>query len=455
MTTRSLFWFRRDLRLIDNPALLDALSAADETLLLFIMDDEVAQRAGPYRRAYLADSLAKLDESVGGALAVVSGAHAGVLKELSQRYGITSIHAAREFAPYGAAVEKEIAHAGLEVEYTGSGYAIAPGRVRKSDGTNYRVYTPFFRAWQSHGWRPPVSDAGNPRFVEPEGTERNLPTWPAPAGVAIQEAGEKAAQARWSAFKREGLSKYDEQRNIPGVLGTSRLSPHLRWGEIHPRTLLAGLNQNTAHDTFRKEIAWREFYADVLHHNPQTSRDYYAPAFAAMRYDEPGEKFAAWCEGMTGYPIVDAAMRQLRKEGWMHNRARMVVASFLVKDLHIEWRHGADYFMKYLIDNDVASNSHGWQWTAGCGTDASPYYRIFNPIEQGRRFDPEGNYIKHYVPELSHLAAPDIHTPWELPEERINGYPQPIVDHARERLESLARLAEIKAAKEPNPHQHA
>lgn len=455
MATRSLFWFRRDLRLADNPALLDALAAADETLLLFIMDEEVAQRAGPYRRAYLADSLMRLNESVGGKLAVVSGTHVDVLKDLSARYGITSIHAARDFAPYGAAVERELAAAGLKVEYAGSPYAIAPGRVRKPDGTNYRVYTPFFRAWQTHGWRPPIFAPSNPRFVEPTAAERNLPTWSAPAGVDIQEAGERAALARWSAFKGEALSEYDEQRNIPGVAGTSRLSPHLRWGEIHPRTLLAGLNQTPAHEVFRKEIAWREFYADVLHHNPHTSRDYYAPAFAAMRYDEPGAKFIAWCEGRTGYPIVDAAMRQLRQEGWMHNRTRMVVASFLVKDLHIEWRHGADYFMKYLIDNDVASNSHGWQWTAGCGTDASPYYRVFNPVEQGRRFDPEGNYIKRFVPELAHLSAPEIHTPWEVLAGNANGYPQPIVDHARERLESLARLDEIKAAKAPNPHQPA
>ena len=455
MATRSLFWFRRDLRLADNPALLDALSAADETLLLFIMDDEVAERAGPYRRAYLADSLARLNESVNGKLAVVFGSHVDVLKDLVQRYDIGSIHAAQEFAPYGVAVEQEIASAGIVIESAGSPYAVAPGRVRKPDGTNYRVYTPFFRAWQSHGWRGPAAAPSNPQFVELEGSERNLPTWPTPAGVDIQEAGEKAALARWSAFKAGGLSEYDEQRNIPGVAGTSRLSPHLRWGEIHPRTLLAELNQTTAHEIFRKEIAWREFYADVLHHNPHTSRDYYAAGFAAMRYDEPGDKFKAWCDGMTGYPIVDAAMRQLREEGWMHNRARMVVASFLVKDLHIEWQHGAEHFMKYLIDNDVASNSHGWQWTAGCGTDASPYYRVFNPIEQGRRFDPDGNYIKHFVPELSHLSAPDIHTPWEVLDGHLHDYPQPIVNHAIERLESLARLAEIKAAKEPNPHQPA
>ena len=215
------------------------------------------------------------------------------------------------------------------------------------------------------------------------------------------EAGEQAALERWKYFKKNGLDQYDEQRNFAGIEGTSKLSHHLKFGEIHPRTLLADLNKTKAHEVYRKEIAWREFYADVLFHNPHTVNEYYAPKFAGMRYDKPGAKFKAWCEGKTGYPFVDAAMRQLLKEGWMHNRTRMVVASFLVKDLHIEWQHGANFFMEHLVDFDVASNSHGWQWTAGCGTDASPYYRVFNPIEQGRRFDPDGVYIKKYIPELS------------------------------------------------------
>lgn len=455
MTSRSLFWFRRDLRLRDNPALLDALAAADETLLLFIMDDEIATQAGEYRRAYLADSLARLNGSVGGKLAVISGSPAAVLKQVSERYEITSIHAAKQHAPYGVAREAEVAAIGLEVEYTGSNYAVAPGRVLKGDGTNYRVYTPFFRAWVGHGWRGPAKSPKDPHFITPKPVDQNLPQWPTPKGAVLQEAGEEAAIARWSAYKAGALSQYDEARNIPSLPGTSRLSPHLRWGEIHPRTILADLNQTSAHDIFRKEIAWREFYADVLHNYPQTSREYYAPKFAEMRYDEPGQKFHRWCEGMTGFPIVDAGMRQLRREGWMHNRVRMVVASFLVKDLHIEWQYGANYFMQHLIDNDVASNSHGWQWTAGCGTDASPYYRVFNPIEQGRRFDPEGEYIKRFVPELAHLSPPDIFTPWEVLNGGAKGYPEPIVDHAVERIESLTRLEEIKVPKEPSPHQSA
>jgi deoxyribodipyrimidine photo-lyase len=222
------------------------------------------------------------------------------------------------------------------------------------------------------------------------------------------------------------------------------MSAHLTWGEIHPRTLLAGLGENKAHDTFRKEIAWREFYADVLFNYPHTDKDYYAPNFANMRYDEPGQKFIAWCEGKTGYPFVDAGMRQLIKEGWMHNRVRMVVASFLAKDLHIEWQHGALFFEEHLVDFDIASNAHGWQWTAGCGTDASPYYRVFNPIEQGKRFDENGDYIRKYVPELAHLSADEIHEPWDAADGYKHGYPKKLVEHSLERIESLARLEEIK-----------
>jgi deoxyribodipyrimidine photo-lyase len=283
-------------------------------------------------------------------------------------------------------------------------------------------------------------------MISPQEGDQEIPSWPIPVASAFPEAGESAALRRWQEFQESALEDYDSARNIPGVDGTSQMSPHLRWGEIHPRTLLAALGNSSAHEVFRKEIAWREFYADVLHHHPHTSRDYYAPRFATMRYDVAGEEFLAWCEGNTGYPFVDAAMRQLVQTGWMHNRARMVVASFLVKDLHIEWKRGADFFMKYLIDNDVASNSHGWQWTAGCGTDASPYYRIFNPVEQGKRFDSAGEYVKKYVPELRHLSPEFVHEPWLAPDGHSQGYPVRIIDHATERLESLTRLAEIKAA---------
>jgi deoxyribodipyrimidine photo-lyase len=455
VSERSLFWFRRDLRLADNPALLAALDEGKDCLAIFVMDLEIAERSGPYRRAYLADSLRSLDESLGGRLAVINGRAHKVIPRVVKDYGVTSIHAAKSFTRYGLQDEAALLAGGVEIEYTGSSYAVAPGRVRKPDGTNYRVYTPFWRAWMTHGWRAPVAAPKKPNFVLPQKNDREFPDWVSPVGTALQQAGESAAKARFAHFLKAGVDRYDQDRNSPGIAGTSRLSPHLRWGEIHPRTILAELNQSSAHEVYRKEIAWREFYADVLHHYPHTDHDYYAPQFKAMRYDQPGAKFEAWCNGKTGYPIVDAAMRQLIAEGWMHNRTRMVVASFLVKDLHIEWQHGADFFMKYLIDNDVASNTHGWQWTAGCGTDASPYYRVFNPIEQGKRFDPQGDYIRKYVPELAHLQAPDIHEPWSVLDGYSNGYCERIVDHAAERLESLARLEEIKVAKELPPANHA
>lgn len=438
-------WFRRDLRLIDNPALLAAIEAGEEIIPVFILDPKLIQATGTKRLAYMAASLRSLDESLGNKLHVCVGDQVEVLKELMQKYGATSVHISAEYEPYGVARDARIEAAGIELTRTGSPYAVAPGRVKKpSDATNYRVYTPFYRGWLAHGWRAPVAAPKSIKAVTPDAKYRNFPTWDAPEGTEIPLAGEKAAHERFKYFKANGLDSYDEARNFAGIDGTSKMSAHLKWGEIHPRTLLAGLGESKAHDTFRKEIAWREFYADVLHNYPHTDKDYYAPQFAKMRYDEPGDKFVAWCQGKTGYPFVDAGMRQLLKEGWMHNRVRMVVASFLAKDLHIEWQHGALFFEEHLVDFDVASNAHGWQWTAGCGTDASPYYRVFNPIEQGKRFDEQGDYIRKYVPELAHLSADEIHEPWESVNGYKNGYPKKIVEHSLERIESLARLEEIK-----------
>ena len=443
--SRSIMWFRRDLRLIDNPALLAAIEAGEEIVPVFILDPKLIEITGAKGLAYLAESLRNLDQSLGNKLHICTGDHVDVLNELKKKYDATSVHIASEYDQYALARDARIESAGIELTRTGSPYAVAPGRVKKpSDATNYRVYTPFYRGWLLHGWRAPVAAPKVIKAVTPDEKYRNFPTWQPPKGTEIFAAGEKAAHDRFKKFKAKGLDAYDETRNFAGIDGTSKMSTHLTWGEIHPRTLLAGLGETKAHDTFRKEIAWREFYADVLHNYPHTDKDYYAPQFANMRYDEPGEKFKVWCEGKTGYPFVDAGMRQLVKEGWMHNRVRMVVASFLAKDLHIEWQHGALFFEEHLVDFDIASNAHGWQWTAGCGTDASPYYRVFNPIEQGKRFDENGDYIRKYVPELAHLSADEIHEPWDSADGYKHGYAKKIVEHATERIESLARLEEIK-----------
>ena len=448
MSTRSIVWFRRDLRISDHPALVAALSESDEIVPVFIIDSKLIERTGSNGLAYLAQSLQHLDASLDKKLQVIAGQPIDVLKKLQEKYNAQSVHISAEYEPVSAAQDVEIEKSGIKLVRTGSAYAVAPGRVLKpSDQTPYRVYTPFYRAWLTHGWRKPEQKPKSIAAVTPDSDSRQFPDWKVPTGVSITEAGEAAANERFKHFQKNGLDNYDEARNLAGIDGTSKMSAHLTWGEIHPRTLLAPLGQSKAHEVFRKEIAWREFYADVLFNNPHTETDYYAPQFAKMRYDKPGKQFKAWCEGNTGYPFVDAAMRQLLAEGWMHNRTRMVVASFLVKDLHLEWQLGERFFREHLVDYDVASNAHGWQWTAGCGTDASPYYRVFNPVEQGKRFDENGDYVRKYVPELAHLNGIEIHEPWEVLDGYQNDYPQPIVNHATERLESLARLDEIKASK--------
>jgi deoxyribodipyrimidine photo-lyase len=448
VSTRSIVWFRRDLRISDHPALVAALSESDEIVPVFIIDSKLIERTGSNGLAYLAQSLQHLDASLDKKLQVIAGQPIDVLKKLQEKYNAQSVHISAEYEPVSAAQDVEIEKSGIKLVRTGSAYAVAPGRVLKpSDQTPYRVYTPFYRAWLTHGWRKPEQKPKSIAAVTPDSDSRQFPDWKVPTGVSITEAGEAAANERFKHFQKIGLDNYDEARNLAGIDGTSKMSAHLTWGEIHPRTLLAPLGQSKAHEVFRKEIAWREFYADVLFNNPHTETDYYAPQFAKMRYDKPGKQFKAWCEGNTGYPFVDAAMRQLLAEGWMHNRTRMVVASFLVKDLHLEWQLGERFFREHLVDYDVASNAHGWQWTAGCGTDASPYYRVFNPVEQGKRFDENGNYVRKYVPELAHLKGIEIHEPWDVLDGYLKDYPQPIVNHATERLESLARLDEIKASK--------
>jgi deoxyribodipyrimidine photo-lyase len=445
----AVHWFRRDLRLGDNPALLTAADAGGGVVVpLFVLDRALWGPAGDVRRAYLNASLRALDESLGGHLHVRRGAPVEQVVAVARSTGASSVHLAADTGPYGrrrdAAVEAAVSAAGIDVVRTGCAYAVPPGSVRTKQGTPYSVFTPFSRSWREHGWPAPAARPGGITWVAPEGAGHDLYADPDLGDLVLPPAGEQAALRRWQVFRDagpDGLDGYAERRDRPDLEGTSTLSHHLKWGEIHPRTVLADLEGRTGDGptTFRSEIAWREFYADVLWHHPHTAREYYRSEYARMPYDDPGEAFQAWTTGHTGYPFVDAGMRQLRAEGWIHNRVRMVVASFLVKDLHIEWQHGARHFMRWLRDGDLASNSHGWQWAAGSGTDAAPYFRVFNPVSQGQRFDPDGAYVRRYVAELRHLQTAAAHTPWDHPDGYAHGYPRQIVEHGAERAEALQR----------------
>ncbi len=441
-TPTAVMWFRRDLRLHDNPALLEALSAG-EVLPLFVLDPALWGRSGPVRRSYLAASLRALDESMGGALVVRRGDPVEEVRKAAKAIGAGSVHLAADYGPYGARrdeeVEKALAEEDVAFERLGSPYAVAPGRVLNGSGNPFKVYTPFQKAWAAHGWRGPVDAPSNPTWVEMKGEE--IPAAELPQGTEIVEAGEAAARKAWFSFRDHRLGGYDDDRNHPSVDHTSRMSTYLRWGEIHPRTMLADLadKRGKGADTYRKELAWREFYADVLFNNPDSARQDLREELSSLQYDDPGEGFEAWKAGRTGFPIVDAGMRQLAATGFMHNRLRMITASFLVKDLHVWWRHGARWFMERLADGDLASNQHGWQWVAGTGTDAAPYFRVFNPTLQGQKFDPDGDYIRTWVPELADLPAKEIHEP-----SGVAGYPAPIVDHKEERAEALSRYEKAR-----------
>jgi len=266
----------------------------------------------------------------------------------------------------------------------------------------------------------------------------------------LPSADPAVVHRRWQEFVENGLESYDELRDLPGVDGTSRMSVALRWGLVHPCELIDDLAPTRPHEVFRSELAWRDFYADVLFHRPETAWHNLQPKMDAMPVDTDAaarSRLDAWMDGMTGYPIVDAGMRQLLAIGWMHNRVRMITASFLVKDLHLPWQWGARHFMRHLVDGDLASNNHGWQWTAGPGTDAAPYFRVFNPTSQSKRFDADGAYIRRWVPELADLAPAAIHEPGGSGRAtRPEAYPPPMVDHAEERTEALARYRSVTSS---------
>jgi deoxyribodipyrimidine photo-lyase len=451
----AVLWFRRDLRLRDHPALLAARDAAGpdgDVLPVFVFDDRLWGPSGAPRRHFLLDCLSALDGDLGGALVLRAGDPVRELPALAREVGAVSVHVSADAGPYGrrrdAAVEDALGE--VPLLRTGSPYLVTPGRVTKRDGTPFQVFSPFARAWREHGWRAP---AGSPDGVRwRTGVPSEAPP-PAPDldGVVLPPAGEAAALAAWGRFRDRRLLGYAEGRDTPGGDGTSRLSAYLKYGCIHPRTLLADLaardDGGEAVRRYTDELAWRDFYADVLWHRPESAREYLKPELQALGFDSgphAEELVRAWETGRTGFPIVDAGMRQLHGEAYVHNRVRMIVASFLVKDLHQEWTLGARYFLQHLVDGDLASNNHGWQWVAGTGTDASPYYRVFNPVTQGKKFDPDGAYVKRWVPELRDLDPEHVHEPWTAPGGVPAGYSEPVVDHAHEREVALDRYARVR-----------
>ncbi|GAA3542864.1 deoxyribodipyrimidine photo-lyase [Aeromicrobium flavum] len=438
----ALMWFRADLRLHDHPALRAAVAAgSDGVVPLFVLDDHFDLDALAVRGAHLARLLADFDDRIGG-LHVVRGRPEVEVPRIVRETGADSVHVTAGHTPYAMRRDAKVAEA-LDVPLvaSGSGYAVAPGTVRKGDGTGYKVFTPWFRAWQGHGAERPLRpvDPTTVPWVRP-GASAPLPSTDAPDGVDLPAAGEVAALEHWRAWLGDHVDDYAEERDRPDLDTTSRMSVHLKWGTVHPRTLLADLAQRSSDGAraYERQLAFREFYADILHERPDSAYGYYHRAYERMQYDEPAGDFEAWKQGRTGFPFIDAGMRQLLAQGWMHNRLRMAVASFLVKDLHLEWTHGARWFLERLVDADLANNQHGWQWVAGCGTDAAPYFRVFNPVGQGRRLDPDGTYIRRWVPELRGVEGPKVHEPWTLDDPPAD-YPPPLVDHAQERLEALRR----------------
>lgn len=466
MSSPVIFWFRRDLRVADNPALC-AAARAGAVVALFVVDPELVAPVGLTRASYVAASLAALNEAIDGRLVIRVGDPKIVVAQLARSLGARRVYASGDWTPRSRERDRAVAAAlaafGGELVTIDSPYVVAPGTIRQSSGAPYRVYGAFRRAWETHLGTPP-SPVPDVEWVALDGVAaatlvelaaRRRPAYfadlPDAPATEVPAAGERAGEAALDRFAAR-VDDYAEQRDLPGLDATSRLSPFLHVGALHPRTVLAALDGPSAgRGAFRAEIGWREFYADVLSHRPDSAWHSLQPRFDSLRVDRDDAavaRFHAWARGETGFPLVDAGMRQLLAEGWMHNRVRMVTASFLVKHLHVDWRWGASWFLWRLVDGDVASNQHGWQWTAGSGTDAAPFHRIFSPSRQAERFDPRGDYVRRYVPELSAVAAPDL-TRVDVDTLVRSGYRAPIVDAGVERRDALARFAETRRAVAP------
>ncbi|MDP9167053.1 MAG: DNA photolyase family protein [Actinomycetota bacterium] len=432
----TLLWFRRDLRLSDLPALLDAAKDGQEVLACYVLEPRLRATSGPRRLQYLYDALRELRDGLGGRLLVTEGRAEERIPALVNQIGATSVHVSGDYLTFGMRRDKAVRDAlatvsgGVPLEESGSPYLVSPGRVTKGDGTPYKVFTPFYAAWRQHGWRAPAkTGATSARWIDPADVGGTVDIPPGDAELE-HPAGESAALAGWRTFVESSLAGYADERNRPDHDGTSRMSAHLKFGTIHPRTMAADLGSDKGGQAYLRELAFRDFYANAVYFWPDSTWWNWNKKFDRIEVDEDADaqkRFEAWKAGRTGFPIVDAGMRQLAETGFMHNRVRMITASFLVKDLHLPWQWGARWFLEQLTDGDMASNQHGWQWAAGCGTDAAPYFRVFNPTTQGNKFDPDGAYV----------------TRW-LPESRGGDYPEPMVDHAAERTEALRRYEAVR-----------
>ena len=468
----AICWFRRNLRLDDNPTLDAALRASGEAVPVFVLDDfYLEDDFSPPRLAFLAGSLRDLAnalEAKGSRLVVRRGPAGEALAALSRETGADAVFVPSDHEPHARALDAEVraalAREGARLHLVDDLLLVPPTALRTGTGKPYTVFTPYSRRWLEADKAAPLAEPGEvptPRAV----LDPSFPSVPLekPRGLRISgppgtpRGGAAEGRRRWDLFRAESLERYAGLRDLPAQEGTSRLSPHLRFGTLGVRRLLSesrdvwkrsGAPGKASVETFVRELAWREFYAGVLDAFPRTATEDFRAGlerFPWVSGEEKARRLSAWCEGRTGYPVVDAGIRQLLHEGWMHNRVRMIVASFLTKDLLVHWREGERFFRAHLADGDLASNVGGWQWSAGTGTDSQPFFRIFNPVSQGERFDPEGAYVKRWVPELARWKGPGSpHTPW-LSASLPAGYPSPIVDHAAARAHALAAFAALTA----------
>ena len=475
----AVVWFRQDLRTADNPALNAAVDRGAAVLPVFILDEETAGawRAGGASRWWLHHSLAALAEdlkTLGAPLCLRHGRAEKVLPALVKECGAGAVFWNRCYEPHAVerdkALKASLAKQDIEVKSFNGGLLVEPWELTTGQGQPYKVFTPFWKAMLAAGAPPaPLARPKKLKGLDGIGSERLddwdlLPSKPDWAG-GLKRAwtpGERGAAARLADFLDEQADGYKSDRDRPDVFGTSRLSPHLHWGEISPRQVWratrhaidAGAAEESSAMAFLRQLGWRDFSHNLLFHWPAFPDKSWREAFESFPWRDDEAGFAAWCRGRTGYPIVDAGLRELWTTGWMHNRVRMIAASFLIKDLLIPWQRGEAWFWDTLVDADLANNAAGWQWVAGCGADAAPYFRIFNPVTQGEKFDPKGAYVRQWVPEIAELPDGVIHKPWEASADELKAagitlgetYPKPIVDHKAARARALDGYEKVKKA---------